>query len=91
LLLLGIVSGHEAVRTLVMLLAWISTAVGSVMLVLAVLALPLVIASSGAGSAALALTEAVISVAVPGYVLWCLRQQDVQKWMMRRSLNLSDE
>jgi hypothetical protein len=92
LLLLGILSGHEAVRTLLVFFAWIGAAINGVMLVFTDLGVPVMLLPGGGGlfAAIGAVVSQTIAFAIPAFVLWCLKQEDVQNWMMRRSINLTD-
>jgi hypothetical protein len=85
LLLLGVIRGNEGVRTLLMLLATIGLLAGGFVLVVAVIALT---AGGALGTAVAALFGGAVGLGQAAYMLWCLRQADVQTWMFHRSLNL---
>jgi hypothetical protein len=84
LLILGVLKGSEGVRMWLMFGAVVGIVVGGLGVVVLLLA--------GKGVAVLAgLVLLALSVAPSAYMLWCLRQNDVQEWMLRRSLNLGDD
>ncbi|MCA9708239.1 MAG: hypothetical protein KDK70_20470 [Myxococcales bacterium] len=81
LLLLGFLKGSEGVRTLLLIGAFLSVILGGFGLMLA---LPLM---GKAGSAGVLLVGmATYSTVVGVYMLWALRNAEVQHWMLNRSL-----
>lgn len=81
LLLVGFLKGSEGVRTLLLIGAFLSMLIGGFGLVIA---LPL-LSTAGFLGAVLVITSA-YSVGVGLYMMWALRTEEVQHWMLNRSL-----
>ena len=82
LLLLGVIKGNEGVRSLLMLLAMLGLISGVVVLAMGAVAF-------GTGYKAMFIfASGLLGMAQAGFMLWCLRQEDVQRWMFHRSLDL---
>ncbi|NMC70655.1 MAG: hypothetical protein GYA57_11395 [Myxococcales bacterium] len=79
LLIVGVLVGSEGARLWLMFGAIAGLLMGGVG------AFGLLVAGKGMGIAR-GLGLIVLSVAPSAYMLWCLRQQDVQQWMFYRSL-----
>lgn len=79
-ILVSLWRGNEAMRQFVMIFAFIGLCVSGVALIL------LTLASFAAPYAILAAALSAYGVIRSGFVLWCLRQQDVQFWMYNKSM-----
>lgn len=84
LLLYGFLRGSEGVRVLLLIGATLGLLFGG----FALLSAAALLASGGYG--VLLLGTVVWAVIANGYMLYALRDIDVQHWMMRRSLGLDD-
>ncbi len=80
LLLIGVLRGNEGVRWLIQVFAFIGLCYG------------IFVVAMGIGTVALAgflgiivLGTGAFSVAHNAFLIWCLRQQDVQSWMYHKS------
>lgn len=79
-ILVSLWRGNEAMRQFVMFFAFLGLCVSGVALIL------LGVASFAAPYAILAAALSAYSFVRSGFVLWCLRQQDVQRWMYNKSM-----
>jgi hypothetical protein len=82
LLLVGVLKGSEGARTALMLLAVLGMFGAAFFAVVGGIAL-----GAGGGTAAIiAFVAALFAAGVNGFMLWCLRQGDVQHWMFHKSM-----
>lgn len=79
-ILVSLIRGNEAMRQFVMVFAVIGLAISGVALVLSCLA------SLASLTAIVSMALSAYGVVRSGFVLWCLRQQDVQFWMYEKSM-----
>lgn len=79
-ILISLVRGNEAMRQLIMFFAAIGLVISGVALIMSGVAT--LVSPLGILAAALSL----YGVLRNAFVVWCLRQQDVQRWMFERSM-----
>ncbi len=100
LLLIGMLRGHEAVRTYLLWGAWIGAITNGGAALFAIAAFVFVGTLFGSDTAALTGEERALIFGVPAlllfhtamsvYMIICLRRGDVQQWMFNRSLRQSE-
>src|SRR5580704_3862283 len=81
LLAFGVLRGSEGVRTLLIGLAALGLLFGGLGFLGG-----LALAATGTLAGITILMASLINVGQNGYMIWCLRQQDVQHWMFNKSL-----
>jgi hypothetical protein len=79
-ILVSLLRGNEAMRQFVMFFAFIGLCISAVAMVLGLLV------SLASPLAILGVLLSGYGVVRSGYVLWCLKQQDVQFWMYNKSM-----
>jgi hypothetical protein len=85
-ILIGLLRGNEALRGVLIVLGWLgigATALMGVRLLSSGLDRLFDVAP---GLAALAIGSLVFAAGFCGYMIWCLGQRDVQRWMYARSM-----
>lgn len=87
-LLYGVLRGNESIRRLLIALSWIGLVFAGIGLVLTI---PLFTTLLGSMLGILTIVGLVVGSARAVYLIWCLNQPDVQRWMFERSLDLTRE
>lgn len=81
--IIGLVRGHEGIRTALQGLAGVGIVIGAIA-VIRVLALSPAVPMSGL--LMLSIAAASLSLLISGFMFWVLGRHDVQAWMLRRSV-----
>lgn len=80
-LIVGLIRGSEAARTLALVVAWVSLLGGALLLFQYGSALSMAAALFG--------VKIYFMIAAPfvfgGYLLWCMKQEDVKTWLYKRA------
>jgi len=82
-LMFGVWRGNESIRGLMIGLSWIGLILNAIVGALSVMAI-----ATLSGLAFIALIAAGFGAAQCIFMIWCLAQPDVQRWMFNRSLKL---
>jgi hypothetical protein len=86
-LLYSVIKGNESVRRLLIVLSWLGLILNGVGLVLIVPALSLML---GTIAGIVMFIATAIGIARCAYTIWALNAPEVQQWMYKRSMGLSD-
>lgn len=86
-LLYSVIKGNESIRRLLIVLSWIGLALNAVALVLVVPTITLLL---GSLLGIVTFGAIAVSIARCAYTIWALNAPEVQQWMYKRSMGLSD-
>ncbi len=86
-LLYSVIKGNESIRRLLIILSWIGLALNGIGLVLVVPAMSVML---GTIAGIVMFVALAVGIARCAYTIWALNAPEVQNWMYKRSLGLSD-
>jgi len=86
-LLYSVLKGNESIRRLLIILSWLGLGLNAIALVLLVPTMSLLL---GTLVGIITFVTIVVSTARCAFTIWALNAPEVQQWMYKRSMGLSD-